>query len=170
MGNAPGAVSHTNMEPVTEITLYDTYAWCNALSELMGRTPVYYLDGSFTQVYRQATLFRLETLKRVGSPNWPGGVVYPYDTAALIPVYMNASANGYRIPLPQEWALASDAYNWLVGNSGGKAQPVGTKLPNPVGVYDMEGNVLELTWGDPKLRGGWAVILPALHRSERVLR
>jgi hypothetical protein len=71
---------------------------------------------------------------------------------------MNAGANGYRIPLPQEWTLANttdansatDAYNWLIGNSGGKTQPVGTKLPNPVGLYDMEGNVLELTWGNPK--------------------
>jgi hypothetical protein len=158
MGNTPGAAAHTNMEPVTELSLYDTYAWCNALSELMGREPVYHLDAAFTQVYRQATLFRLETLQRASSPNWPGGPITPYDTAALIPVYLNASANGYRIPLPQEWALAdatdansaADAYNWLIGNAGGKTQPVGTKLPNPLGLYDMEGNALEMSWGSPK--------------------
>lgn len=158
MGNAPGETVHTGMEPVTEISVYDTYAWCNALSELMGRTPVYYLDAALTQVYRQANLFRLETLQREGSPHWPDGSLQPYDTAALIPVYMNAQANGYRIPLPQEWKLAdttdansaADAYNWLLNNSGGKTQPVGTKLPNPVGLYDMEGNVLELTWGSGK--------------------
>lgn len=158
MGNSPSDVAHTNTEPVTELCLQDTYAWCNALSELMGRTPVYYLDAAFTQPCRTASLFRLETLVRDTGVNWPGGSVTPYDTAALLPVWQDAEADGYRIPLPQEWDLANvtdansatDAYNWLLANAGGKTQPVGTRLPNPIGLYDMEGNVLELTWGSQK--------------------
>jgi formylglycine-generating enzyme required for sulfatase activity len=158
MGNAPGATTHTNTEPVTQISLYDALVWCNALSELMGRSPVYHLDAGFTTVYRQANLFRLETLQREGSPNWPNGSVTPYDTAALIPVYMNVTNDGYRLLLPQEWNLANvtnaltpdPAYNWLVGNAGGKTQPAGTLLPNPLGLFDMNGNVLELTWGSTK--------------------
>ncbi len=158
MGNRPGTTAHTNTEPVTQISLYDAYAWCNALSELMGRQPVYHLDAAFTEVYRQANLFRLETLQREGSPNWPGGAITPYDTAALIPVYMQVTNDGYRLLLPQEWnlanqtnALTSDpAYNWLVGNASGKTQPIGTLLPSPLGLYDMNGNVLELTWGSTK--------------------
>jgi formylglycine-generating enzyme required for sulfatase activity len=158
MGNAPSSVAHTNTEPVTEISLQDTYVWCNAFSELMGRTPVYYLDAAFTQPCRTASLFRLETIVRDTGVNWPGGSVTPYDTAALLPVWQNAEANGFRIPLPQEWNLANatnansatDAYNWLLTNSAGKTQPVGTKLPNPLGIHDMEGNVLEFTWGSQK--------------------
>lgn len=158
MGHAPGATLHTNTEPVTQVSLYDALTWCNALSELMGRQPVYYRDAAFTAVYREANLFRLETLQREGSPNWPGGPITPFDTAALIPVYMKVTNNGYRLLLPQEWNLANvtnaltadPAYNWLVGNAAGKTQPTGTLLPNPLGLYDMNGNVLELTWGSTK--------------------
>ncbi|HPQ54440.1 MAG TPA: formylglycine-generating enzyme family protein [Spirochaetota bacterium] len=36
---------------------------------------------------------------------------------------------------------AADTYAWHLGNSGKKIQPVGTKGPNPYGLYDMCGNV-----------------------------
>lgn len=34
-------------------------------------------------------------------------------------------------------------YAWYSGNSGGKSHPVGEKLPNPFGLYDIYGNVCE---------------------------
>ncbi|MHC4404678.1 MAG: formylglycine-generating enzyme family protein, partial [Planctomycetota bacterium] len=127
-------VSHGPNEPVTDVTLFDVAAWCNALSEQESKTPCYYEDPQFE------TVFRL--VKR--SPLYGPQRVPPR-------LYVRWSADGYRLPTPAEWHGASDPKAdvqeaWIGGNSEATTHDIGTKKPNARGVYDTIGNVWELVW------------------------
>ena len=60
--------------------------------------------------------------------------------------------------LSQEYTYSGSNYPgdvaWYVGNSDGKAHPVKQLAPNELGIYDMSGNVLELT---SSYNGGYSV-------------
>lgn len=72
---------------------------------------------------------------------------------------------GYRLPTKAEWQWACRAgsaerfdfhfgdeesllseYGWYLNNAAFRVQPVGTKLPNAFGIFDMHGNVEEWCW------------------------
>jgi sulfatase modifying factor 1 len=90
---------------------------------------------------------------------------------------------GYRLPSESEWEYAAmgghlapekegthyaeleyagsnrlEEVGWYDGNSGGETKPVGLKMPNQLGLYDLSGNVWE--WCADKWHGDWGTVPP----------
>lgn len=131
--------------PVRNVSWYDAVKWCNALSEMESLSPVYRVNG---------------TVYRIGEFGIDGSSV----------VHVQPDAKGYRLPSEAEWEWAArggveskgflfsgsndiEEVAWYSNNSFGAAAnldsqnrgtwPVGQKLPNELGIYDMSGNVWE---------------------------
>lgn len=142
--------------PVTSVSWRDVVVWCNAYSEMSGLEPCYYTSNSYTP----GTVLRSSIA---------GESVDPANGSVDNP-FFKTDADGYRLPTEGEWQLAAtyidgtnqiafdsysgisdgttdlDDYVWYSDNSGNSTHQVGGKLPNPLQIYDMTGNVWEWTW------------------------
>ena len=112
----------TGQFPVERVSWLDAVKFCDTLSKMEDRSPVYVANQP----------------RRLGTNEGPG----------------------YRLPTEAEWEYACRAgtttkywfgdgpsilgkYAWFLAHSGAMTHPVGEKLPNGFGLYDMHGNVRE---------------------------
>ncbi len=143
MGYNPSNDKSNDLYPVSKVTLYEAMNYCNKLSEQKGYTPVYTFsdtkwDKATGKELLEATVTR------------------------------NKEANGYRLPTNAEFEYAAkggpenekypfyiagsdniDEVCWYGDNSLIGDEPhihvVGLKKPNILGIYDLSGNIEEMT-------------------------
>jgi formylglycine-generating enzyme required for sulfatase activity len=122
MGNNPSWFTGDRNRPVETVSWYDATNYCGQLTQLERAAG----RIATNSVYRLPT----ETEWEYACRAWTSDRRFSYGDD---PGYTNLTS-----------------YAWYAGNSGGTTHPVGQKLPNPWGLYDMYGNVWEWcqNWGD----------------------
>lgn len=132
-----------SQSPIYNVSWYMAVNFCNRLSELENRQPVYLFANVTT-----------------GTEHLHDGTNHEFIENAI--VFYDKTAGGYRLPTEAEWEYACRAdtkTTYFFGESADqigefavlgagfsrdKNLEVGSKRPNPWGLYDMYGNVAEL--------------------------
>jgi formylglycine-generating enzyme required for sulfatase activity len=112
-GYVNGVPGNVKNQPVESVDWYDAAKWCNARSQQAGALPVYYTDAGLTQVY----------------------------TNGEVPVYMNWTAKGYRLPTEAEWEKAAR------GGLSGQRFPWGNTISESQANYFGKTNVFSYDFG-----------------------
>ena len=153
------------------------------------------------RAFAKATGYRTDAEKAGDRHTWRSPRFRLSDRQPVVFMSLNDAAAyctsiGARVPVEAEWEYAAragstthhywgeeidDRYLWYFGNSDERPMPVGRKLPNAWGLYDVEGNAMEwVRGGGPhssitragagSLRGGSYATCPEPYPSDNGVR
>ncbi len=148
--------------PMNMVSWYDAIKWCNARSELEGRSPIYFIDDQHTEIYKKGELDLSESQVDWGlsgyrlptEAEWEyavrGGayaLMYPWGN-----VLDGSRANYYFSGDPFDQASSPVGYyngNQIITEAknsfNGERVTINNQITN-FGLYDVVGNVSEWCW------------------------
>ena len=129
-----------NTLPASNVWWYDAIEFCNRLSVQYSLEPVY------------SVIDFIPTRSSIDTGNH---------------ISADYTKNGFRLPTEAEWEVAAlggatskyywgnseeaatvSLYAWYISNTSGNIQPVGKKLGNSYGLFDVSGNITEWCWNE----------------------
>lgn len=141
----PGRVSD---EPLREVEIKDAYwIWETPMTQeqylaIMGNNPSHFKGEENLPVECVSWFDSVAACQRLTeriAGQYPDMGPFTLPTEALWEYACRAGTTG---PVNVKGAKLGDVA-WYAENSGNKTHPVGLKLPNALGLYDMQGNVCE---------------------------